>query len=511
MAEQPLVKGRWRSWPLAALFALPFLFVSIPPLTDVPGHIGRFAVQTAPAGDPLFRYFGFHWTLTLNLASDGVVHLLHPLGLIPVVWVLCAATPVLTALGIVAVARVLNPRGSHALPWALLFVYNFPFFWGFLNWSLTTAGALLAFASWVAMATRPRWRAGLFLPVTPLLLIGHGVAGLVAVALIVGHAAGDAKQGLHPRLVRAWPVLLAAALTILVWKLIGASGGGLTVWLPYRKAEAVVMMLRDRNAILDIGSVAASAAVWWSGRRWGARTAPAAVGPLVVVVALFLLTPSLIGGSDRIDTRLAPLIPMLAFAAQDWSAVPRRRRRAVVALGWALLAVRLTVTTISFDGYAKRYARELAALDRVPQGARLLTLTQVDCGWRWHRLEHLANLATLYRGAWVNSHWAIGGVQLLEVRLRPSPGFTADPSQLVWPEHCIDRRLPAAVQDRHTVAEVLPALPLARVDYLWLVDAKLPVGHVEPRLRPVWHDDISALYATAPVRPPTSLSNVARN
>ena len=497
-APDPL---RWR-WavPLALLLALPFAFVSIPPLTDVPGHIGRFAVQTAPAGDPLWRLFGFHWTLTLNLASDAVVQLLHPLGIVPVVWILCAATPVLTALSVVAIARVCNPRGTAALPWALLFVWNFPFLWGFLNFALTAAFALIAFAAWVALASRSRWRAALFLIVTPLLLIGHGVAGVTAVGLIVGHAAGhprDWRSALH-RLIQTWPPVVATVLTLIVWKAVGAGDGGPTVWLPHRKVEAVVEMLRDQNAVLDIGSVIACALVWGLGQHWGARTR--AVGPLFVLIALFVLTPSLLSGSDRIDTRLAPPIAMVAFAVQDWSAVAPRRRRVAILAGWTLLAVRLGVTTVSFAGYGERYAHELTALDHLPRGARVLTLTEMSCGWSSRRLEHLANLATLYRGAWVNSHWAIGGVQLLAVRFRPSPDYAADPSQLVWPEACIDRRLPAAVQDRRTVAETLPRLPLGRVDYLWLVDARLPAGHADAHLRPVWRSDVSALYAvrTAP-------------
>ena len=489
----PALRWRWAG-PIALLFALPFLFVTVPPLTDVPGHLGRFAVQTAPAGAALGRYYGFHWTLTLNLASDLLVRLLHPLGIERVVWALCAATPVLTALGIVAVARVLNPHGGHALPWALLFVYNFPFLWGFLNWSLTAAGALIAFAAWGALEDRPRWRAALFVVVTPLLLIGHGVAGVVAVAMIVGHALAGGCGWRQLR--RLWPPVVAAVVTLAVWKAIGAADGGPTVWLPYRKAEAVLTALKDQNAVLDIASVAACALVWWLGRRWGARTPAAAAGPLLVVIALFVATPSLLSGSDRIDTRLAPLIPMLAFAVQDWSAVPVRRRRAVVAVGVALLVVRLGVTTASFDGYRDRYARELAALDHVPIGARVLNLTQVDCrysGWRSHRLEHLAALATLRRGAWVNANWQIGGLQLLDIRYRPSPDFYRDPSQLVWPAHCVDPALPFAARDRHLLGEVLPRLPLDRVDYLWVMDARLPP---DPRLRPVWRDDVSTLYAT---------------
>lgn len=498
-------------WPLVcllvALAGVPFLFTPIPPLTDVLGHIGRFAVQTAAPGDPLLRFFHFHWGLTLNLASDLIVQLLRPLGVLPVVWALCAATPMLTVVGIIAIARVLNRRGAYALPWSLVFVYNFPFLWGFLNFSLTAACALIAFAAWVALASRSGWRAGLFLVITPLLLIGHGVAGIVAIALIVGHAAWDEalyrpsawRRSAWLRFGAVWPPVLAGGVALLGWKLLGRSDGGATLWLPGRKTDAILTMLRDQNALLDVGSVIACAVVWVLGQMWGARTRRGAAGAVIVMIALFLATPSLISGSDRIDTRLAPLIPMLAFALQDWSRVAPRRRRAILALGFALLALRFGVTSASFAGYQQRYTRELAALDHVPRGARILNLVQIDCGysgWRTQRLEHLANLATPLKGAWVNAHWSVSGVQLLDVTYRPSPAFYRDPSQLLWPAHCFPPGSSYAARERHTLAETLPHLPLGKVDYLWLINDQLSANTQDPRLRLVWHDDISALYAT---------------
>ena len=260
-----------------------------------------------------------------------------------------------------------------------------------------------------------------------------------------------------------------------------------------------MMMVRDQDAVLDVGTVAAAARIALRGGRWGARGGRGAGAVVAFVAILFIATPSLISGSDRIDTRLAPLVPMLFFAVQDWSAVGRRRRRAVMCCGFALLGARLAITTASFVGYDRRYRLELSALDHVPQGARILALTRVDCvetAWRSERLEHLPALATLSRGAWVNAHWSIGGLQLLQVRFRPSPAYYRDPSQLIWPAACVDPRRRFDERDRHTLAETLPRLPLARVDYLWLLGARIPSRERNPRLTRVWSDDISELYLT---------------
>ncbi len=486
--------------------ALPFLFTPIPPLIDVPGHIGRFAVQTAPSGGPLDQYFDFHWALTLNLASDLVVQLLQPvMDVFASVWLVCASTAVLTCAGTLWVARALNPRGGTTLPWALLFVFNSPFLWGFLNFGLATALALLALAAWVLLAGRPRRRSALFLAIAPLVLIGHGVSGILLIAMIAGYE-GWRLSSWHPgrwtrreltRIAALWSPLLGGAVTLAVWKWVGAPGGGATRWLLYRKGEALVTMLRDQNVVLDIGSVIACATVWLVGRYWGARLPGGSAGPVVAAAVLFVATPSLISGSDRIDTRLAPYVALLALVLQDWSAVEVRKRRVVAWAGSILLVTRLAITTVGFIGYDRHYAEELTALEQVRDGSRVLNLTLVDCGiegWRGARLDHLANLATPLRHAWVNAHWSIDGLQLLRVRYRPSPDYHRDPSHLIWPEQCIDRREPFARRDRHGLLESMRLLPIDRVDYLWLIGVRLPASHADPRLRRIWARRSSELY-----------------
>ena len=308
-------------WPIALLISslatLPFLFTAIPPLTDVPGHIGRFAVQTAPASNPLFHYFGFHWAITLNLASDLIVQIFSPwIDVLPLTWLICAATAFLTTLGIVIIARVTNPLGASALPWALLFVFNFPFLWGFLNFSLTFALAMPAFAAWLALERRRAWRAPLFIVIPPALLIGHGVAGFVGVGLIVAYTVGEirtgrrhqTRSGLARDLIPLWVPVGSALIMVVIWKALESSDHGLTLWLKERKIEVLLMMLRDQNKVLDIGTVAACLMVVLVGWRWGARFSGGGAAAVLFVTLLFVATPSLINGSDRIDTRLAPLI-----------------------------------------------------------------------------------------------------------------------------------------------------------------------------------------------------------
>ncbi|WP_375393925.1 hypothetical protein [uncultured Sphingomonas sp.] len=491
---------------LTLLAAMPFLLTTIPPLTDVPGHMGAFAVQTAAAGDSVLRYFAFHWTLTLNLASELIVQAAHPLlGIVPLIWLLCAATPALTVIGILSIARVTNRRGAYALPWSLLFVFNSSFLWGFLNFALTAAFALMAFAAWLALERKRRLRGMLFLAGTPMLLIGHGVAGVVAIGMIAGHAVWEASlysprrwspAGLRT-LAPLWPPLLAAVVTIAIWRTSGSSDGGATLWLLNRKLGAVVKMLRDQDKALDIGSVVCCAVVWILGQRWGARLSGGAAGAVILVAAIFVATPSLISGSDEIDTRLAPLVPMLAFAMHDWRDVGPHRRRSVLFGGFALLALRFGVTIISFAQYDQRYSREVTALDHVPHGARVINLAEVDChGWRSARLEHLGNLATVFRGAWTNSHWSIDGIQLLRVDYRPSAAYYNDPSQMVFPAQCVDPVVKpyAGYRPAQTALNAVSSLPLNKVDYLWIIGTRLPANYHDDRIRRIWNDDISELY-----------------
>src|SRR5689334_19107144 len=66
--------GRWFLILLVLFSRLPLLYPTIPPLTDLPEHMGRYRIQMSSANDPLLKdYFSFHWAFIANLGVDLLI------------------------------------------------------------------------------------------------------------------------------------------------------------------------------------------------------------------------------------------------------------------------------------------------------------------------------------------------------------------------------------------------------------------------------------------------------
>ena len=105
----------------------------MPPLTDLGGHLGRFAVQIDAAQShggsaSLRHWYSFHWHIIPNLGTDLLMQALAPhVGLEPALKVIVIAVAVLQAAGFLMLARVVH---GHLPPTALLalpLVYSYPF------------------------------------------------------------------------------------------------------------------------------------------------------------------------------------------------------------------------------------------------------------------------------------------------------------------------------------------------------------------------------------------------
>ena len=46
---------------IVALILAPFLLVEVPPLIDIPGHMGAAAIEAAGPTSPLEKYFSWKW------------------------------------------------------------------------------------------------------------------------------------------------------------------------------------------------------------------------------------------------------------------------------------------------------------------------------------------------------------------------------------------------------------------------------------------------------------------
>lgn len=71
---------RWFALAAILLAAVPLLWPALPPLADLPGHVGRYHIASAIGSSPdLARHWRFEWALIGNLGVDLLVYALTPL------------------------------------------------------------------------------------------------------------------------------------------------------------------------------------------------------------------------------------------------------------------------------------------------------------------------------------------------------------------------------------------------------------------------------------------------
>lgn len=496
---------------VALLMCLPFALVEIPPLVDMPGHIGAVAIEAAPVDSPLWRSFRWEWAFNLNMGGELLMKVLAPLvGFVGAGWWASVIATALLAFGLLLTVRALNPRGAFGLGWALAFVFAFPWVWGFLNFLLAAGVALLVFGGSVGLRHRPAARCAMLIGGQVVALMCHAVGGMLLFLLVTteaigdvldnragrasGHAAHQAEGGaIGPdlrRLVRdLWP-LFATPVILIAWRAFGPQAAVPQIdWHFEGKVAFMLGVLRDQSQAVDMANVIGAFLVlligWLSGARYGWRKGL----PVVMMIALYALAPTKINGSEFVDMRLLPITMMLTLGLQDWSSAKPQLRGTVAAMGAIFLAIRLALIAHGFHGYDRDFRRQLGAIEHISEGARVFVLQETTCGWRHKRLDTLASLAALYRGAWTNTHWTTPGLHMVRAAVD-----VTGPS-IIWSS--MVRNPQCAFGYYAPLDAVFPAIPVERLDYVWLIDTGIP-SQVSPRLKSVWQSDRSLLYKVQP-------------
>ena len=132
----------------------------------------------------------------------------------------------------------------------------------------------------------------------------------------------------------------------------------------------------------------------------------------------------------------------------------------------------------------------MQAIDLMPRGARVITLTGMPCSEYWPLLRnsHLGAMVIVRREGFSNDQWLLEGVNLLDLKYRAAGYFAADPSQLVRPNRCRDPL-------HRTIDESLVGAAAQRFR-LCLADRRAALRS-EPRspdMQPVWRGPGSILY-----------------
>jgi hypothetical protein len=491
--NQVLRIGQMKGTHIAILtiaLCLPFTLVEIPPLVDVPGHIAVGAIEAAPVESPLQSYFAFDWQFTLNMGGELLMKALtYIMTSIAAGWWVSVIATASLILGVLTLARTLNPRGAYGVGWALMFVFSFPWVWGFINFILAAGLALLSASAVFALDHRPKWRAFLLVLAQPLVLICHAIGGLLLPVIVAAVAIGETleiggrwRKGWQSIWSKCWP-LISSAITVAAWKLssLGVDSGGLQ-WDWRSKRYMFLSVLRDQSIALDLTCVLAAYSVIVGGTVFGARWTWRQALPCLAFAGFFLLLPSKLSGSEAVDVRLLPIAIMMSLALQDWGRVDTLLSKLVWFSGFALLLIRLAVMANGFVGYADDYRRELSALAYVKYGSRVFTIHEQICNrssWRLSRLDTLPMLASASRSAWMNNGWTVPGIHMLRLKYAVQRG-----TDLVWDPVC-----------KHTegLEGAIRRVPVNNIDYLWLVGTGVPEA-TPPHLRLVWRSSSSALF-----------------
>jgi hypothetical protein len=498
-------EARWLAAVLIILSAIPLLYPPIPPLVDLLGHMGRYRVELDVAHSPsLQQYYGFHWAAIGNLGVDLLVKFLGPLiGLEPAVKLIVIAIPPLTVAGFLWVAREVHGRIPPTVFFAIPFVYGHPFLYGFVNFSLSMALAFLAFGLWLQLARlgQMRLRAALFVPISVIIFFCHtygwGALGLMCFSAeaVRQHDRGERwlkavlNASLHAS-VMALPLVF-----LLVWRS-GTHPGATYGWFNWRFKRAWLLTeFRDRWRLVDVVSIAVAPMLLLfaliSKRLTFSRNL--AFSGLVLIGA-FVLLPWTVFGSAYADMRLVPyMIAVLVLAIRFRDRIDYRLGRSLAVLGLLFCVIRLGATALSLKIASDDQQAKLAALDHVPDGARVISLVGYSCGetWALPRNTHLGGMVIVRRHGFSNDQWTIEGANLMSLRYRGAGIFSADPSQIVRSPGC-------RVKNNWTVDRALSSIHRDRFDYLWMID----VGQYDQRLvegmQPVWRGPGSILYRLNP-------------
>jgi hypothetical protein len=513
--------ARWWETPrfaflLVLLTAVPLLAPDIPPLVDLPGHMGRYRVQIALAeSEALQNFYRFEWRLIGNLGIDLLVIPLEQIfGLELAVKLVVLSIPPLTAAGLLLIARVVHGTLPPTAALALPFAYSFPFHFGFVNFCLAIALALLSFAlwRWLAIKGRFRLRAAIFLPLSVALWVVHtfgwGVLGVLAYAAEMVRHRDEGKSWFSAWYLAAFDCLplVLPMLLMVAWRS-GQVGGQTGDWFNWDyKFRWFYMMLRDRWEMFDTSCVALLSSVilialfimmrglvFLPPERRRVDFSRMLAMFAIFLAIVFLLLPRIVFGSAYADMRLAPYAFAMALLAIRFH--PRANARTLHWIAIASLAfflVRTGATTVSFWLYDRTYDRELGALERVPVGARLASFIGVDCRqpWAMSRLEHMPAMAIVRRDAFSNDQWTMVGAQLLTVHYPEGGRFVRDPSQMVTGRQC---------RGEHWLSldNTLTRLPRDAFDYIWLIQPPRHDPALTRGLEPVWRNGSSVLYRVA--------------
>lgn len=444
---------------LVALLAIvPLIWPPIPPLGDVPGHLGRYAI--AQQTDPFFdSFYSYRWRPIGNLGVDVPVFLLAKLiGVEPAAKAVIMLIPALTTTGILLSYRAIHGRLTTFALLACCFVYSLPWHAGFVNYCMGIGAGWICVWLWLRWETQPRLRAAAFLILGGLLWFIHALAWGLTVAMIAGIQIGGATdaRSLTKRAIAMAPLVIVGLAMQAYW--LSTAAGHATGWFMWReKASALLRVLQYRDrlvgpvllALIGVGGLMAALRGVSIDRRMAAATA--------FVALAFILLPHVLMSSWATDHRVAALLFVCGFVALS----PRQDATWPIAAALVLFAAIIGLWTLTYLRISRELSNFLEIAPSVPPHSRIAYFYVEPCDPYAQRVGPNVIAASILIGRRhvFTSQWNYPGMSLLSVHYPPAGEFQGVALQVPRSELC-GRNI------EHSFEASVRRLPIAAFDYL---------------------------------------------
>lgn len=439
------LQSAWLIPVLCLAAALPLIGPQIPGLLDMPGHIGRYAIQMDAGQSPdLARWYSYRWALVPNLGADMMAMFFRRyFDFFTAVKISILLIPPIYVAGILILSRVVH---GYTTPPALFLVpvgFSYFFHFGFVNFCVGIGLAFLGYAlwRWLGDRGRPVVRAVLIVPIACAIWIAH-LSGWGLLCILCGcdelirlraRRQGWVRLGMDCGL-RLWPLLVPLLLGILFGPENNSAEYTGHFFDMVEKLAFFAFVLRDRWIAWDIAAASILLSLYIYGVRSRAFACdPALVLATLIVAALYILLPTQLVGSWWADVRLAPpLYSVALLSLRPTREMSRKAMTGMAVAGMLFIGARFAGNAISLSLWDAQFRKDAAAFDAVPRGSTMVTLAVGPCGaelpWNRDRRAHLSGLAIPLRHVFDNGQWATPGGHLIRVHNSDAGPFQTSPS-----------------------------------------------------------------------------------
>jgi hypothetical protein len=439
----------------------PLLVIRYLPLHDYHNHLARMHILAAGQNNPILnQYYMVEWQILPNLAMDAVVPLLaRVLSVEDATRVFVALALLLMTSGTIALHRVLTGQWHWWPLVAALFVYNRVFLFGFVNYLAAVGLFLWALAAWIHWRERRAgFRIAVFSLASALLFFCHLYAlGLYGIC-ILGFELTQWRRWLRDgrsfvRESLPFGLQFVFPLYLLLFHSPTGEAAGVFEYdqiLPFLrdKLRAVYQLTTNYHVTFDrltfvvllLGFLAGLAAGWL-------RVDRRMLWPIGLLVAVFLLMPHQLFGSNLADFRLPVALALVVVASLRPIQAPAMRFVLAALAGLFLVRMGLVIERWhAFDGVYEQY---LEAIAPIPEGSRLVAaVAQRPEPFLSFAptLMYVNTLAVIHKSAFEPTLFAEPGKQPVTIVPEWRPLAEAYPWD--WPAAHLDALAPGLVDGR---------------------------------------------------------------